>query len=85
MSFLKTYISGFASGTSIRGLNFFGVESCIAALPPKPLLSRFASLIIACEKQKSTILRDQALLLQPLRDMLLPLLMNGQIEVRGEK
>ena len=79
-----SYISGFASGTSIRGLNFFGVESCIAALPPKSLLSRFASLIMACEKQKSTILRDQALL-QPLRDMLLPLLMNGQVEVRGEK
>ena len=77
-----SYISGFASGTSIRGLNFFGVESCIAILPPKSLLSRFARLIMACEKQKSTILRNQALL-QPLRDNLLPLLMNGQVEVAG--
>ena len=76
-----SYISGFASGTSIRGLNFFGVESCFIALPPKPLLSRFAQLVMACEKQKSIVLRNQALL-QPLRDYLLPLLMNGQAVVK---
>ena len=69
-----SYISGFASGPSIRGLNFFGVESCFVVLPPKPLLSNFAKLVLACEKQKSIILRNQALL-QPLRDYLLPLLM----------
>ena len=75
-----SYISGFASGTSIRGLDFFGVESCFVALPPKPLLSNFAQLVMSCEKQKSIVLRSQALL-QPLRDYLLPLLMNGQVVV----
>lgn len=76
-----SYISGFASGTSIRGLNFFGVESCVIALPPKSLLSNFAKLVMACEKRKSIVLRDQALL-RPLRDYLLPLLMNGQVVVK---
>ena len=78
------YISGFASGTSIRGLDFFGVESCHVALPPKPLLSKFSQLVMACEKQKSIVLRNQSLL-QPLRDYLLPLLMNGQVTVGGLK
>ena len=74
------YISGFASGTSIRGLDFFGVESCYVVMPPKPLLSKFAQLVMACEKQKSIVLKDQSLL-QPLRDYLLPLLMNGQVTI----
>ncbi len=72
-----SYISGYASGTSIKGLDFFGVENCFIALPAKPMLSKFAKLALACEKAKSIIISEQAML-QPLRDFLLPLLMNGQ-------
>ena len=75
-----SYISGYASGTSIKGLDFFGVENCFIALPAKPILSKFAEFALACEKAKSIIISEQALL-QPLRDFLLPLLMNGQAVV----
>ena len=75
-----SYISGYASGTSIKGLDFFGVENCFIALPAKPIMSKFAEFALACEKAKSIIISEQALL-QPLRDFLLPLLMNGQAVV----
>ena len=74
------YIVGYASGTSIRGLNFHGVENCYIAVPHMPLLSRFANLALSCEKEKSRILRNQKML-QALRDFILPLLMNGQAKV----
>ena len=74
------YIAGYASGTSIRGLNFHGVENCYIAVPHMPLLSRFANLALSCEKEKSRILRNQKML-QALRDFILPLLMNGQTKV----
>ena len=75
-----SYISGYASGTSIRGLDFFGVENCFIAKPEETLLSKFANLALACEKEKSIIIKEQAML-KPLRDSLLPLLMNGQVVV----
>ena len=74
------YIAGYASGTSIRGLNFHGVENCYIAVPHMPLLSRFANLALSCEKEKSRILRNQEML-QTMRDFILPLLMNGQVKV----
>ena len=74
------YIAGYASGTSIRGLNFLGVENCYIAVPHMPLLSKFANLALSCEKEKSRILRNQKML-QTLRDFILPLLMNGQVKV----
>ena len=74
------YIAGYASGTSIRGLNFLGVENCYIAVPYMPLLSKFANLALSCEKEKSRILRNQKML-QTLRDFILPLLMNGQTKV----
>ena len=74
------YIAGYASGTSIRGLNFLGVENCYIAVPHMPLLSKFANLALSCEKEKSRILRNQKML-QTLRDFILPLLMNGQAKV----
>lgn len=74
------YISGYTSGTSIRGLNFSGVENCFMAIPPKRLLSKFAKIGLAGEKKKSLIIRDQEMV-QNLRDFLLPLLMNGQVKV----
>ena len=74
------YIAGYASGTSIRGLNFLGVENCYIAVPHMPLLSKFANLALSCEKEKSRILRNQKML-QALRDFILPLLMNGQAKV----
>ena len=76
------YISGYASGTSIRGLDFFGVENCYFALPHKSLLAKFASIAFSCEKEKSIIIKDQQTLLAT-RDYLLPLLMNGQARVAG--
>ncbi len=74
------YISGYTSGTSIRGLNFSGVENYLIAMPPKRLLSKFAKIGLAGEKKKSLIIRGQEMV-QNLRDFLLPLLMNGQVKV----
>ena len=74
------YIVGYASGTSIRGLNFLGVKNCYIAVPHMPLLSKFANLALSCEMEKSRILRNQKML-QALHDFLLPLLMNGQVKI----
>lgn len=76
------YIIGFASGTNILGLDFNGVENYLLPIPPTPLLQKFALLSHNVEAKKSSIIRENAEL-SSLRDFLLPLLMNGQVSLKG--
>ena len=79
--YFHAYISHFASGTNIMGLDFAGVENYTAVIPSEEILSKFADFTLNIEKKKSEIIRENTKLIA-LRDRLLPLLMNGQVEVR---
>jgi type I restriction enzyme S subunit len=78
--YFHRYISGYATGTNILGLNFEGVLSYLAEIPTNDLLSRFSDVVLNSEKQKSRIFIENQQLTQ-LRDWLLPMLMNGQIKI----
>lgn len=78
--YFHAYISHFASGTNIMGLDFAGVENYTAVIPGDEILSKFADFTLNIEKKKSEIIRENTKLIS-LRDRLLPLLMNGQVEV----
>lgn len=78
--YFHAYISHFASGTNIMGLDFAGVENYTAVIPGDEILSKFADFTLNIEKKKSEIVRENKKLIS-LRDRLLPLLMNGQVEV----
>ena len=79
--YFHAYISHYASGTNIMGLDFAGVENYSAVIPSEEILSKFADFTLNIEKKKSEIIRENKKLIS-LRDRLLPLLMNGQVEVR---
>jgi type I restriction enzyme, S subunit len=79
--YFHRYISGYATGTNILGLNFEGVLSYLTAIPNDELLSRYKAIILPIEKQKSRIIKENQKLSE-LRDWLLPMLMNGQVTVR---
>lgn len=76
------YIVGFASGTNILGLDFKGFEDYLMPLPPMRLLKKFATAIKNIESEKNLIITKNAELAS-LRDFLLPMLMNGQVKVKG--
>ena len=78
--YFHVYISHFASGTNIMGLDFAGVENYTAVIPDEKILSKFANFTLTIEKKKSEIIRENKKLIV-LRDRLLPLLMNGQVIV----
>ena len=46
------YISGFVSGTSIKGLDFFGVENHTIVIPPKEFLAGFSELYLVTARLK---------------------------------
>lgn len=76
------YIVGFASGTNILGLDSKGFEDYLMPLPPMRLLKKFATAIKNIESEKNLIITKNAELVS-LRDFLLPMLMNGQVKVKG--
>ena len=78
--FYHAYISKFANGTNILGLIFSGVEDYMCEIPSDDLLEKFAKISLDIEKKKSKIIKENQKL-TALRDKLLPLLMNGQVEV----
>ena len=75
------YISGYASGTNILGLDFNGVLSYIMPMPTQALMEKFASILHASEAKKNQVLRENQELIS-IRDFLLPVLMNGQVSFK---
>ena len=76
------YITGFASGTSIKHFNTAGFLNYSIALPKDvDIINKFANIIMNFKRQQSVIMKETQKL-TALRDRLLPLLMNGQVEVR---
>ncbi|MBS1586765.1 MAG: restriction endonuclease subunit S [Bacteroidetes bacterium] len=78
--YFHQYISGYATGTNILGLNFEGVLSYLAEIPTNELLLKFSAIVLNVEKQKSRIFKENQQLTQ-LRDWLLPMLMTGQVTI----
>jgi type I restriction enzyme S subunit len=78
--YFHRYISGYATGTNILGLNFEGVLSYRTAIPPNELLAKYKSLMVNIEKQRSSTIKENQKLTE-LRSWLLPMLMNGQLKV----
>lgn len=72
-----TYIAGYATGTSILGLDNTGLLNLALPIPPDYLLDQFASLVLSAEREKSRIILENQSLLR-LRDWLLPMLISGQ-------
>lgn len=75
------YIKHFASGTLVLHLDLNGVNWFKSFIPPAELLARYEA---ACEqllKQRDIVIKEN-LLLEQLRDWLLPMLMNGQVTVK---
>ncbi len=81
--YFHRYISGYATGTNILGLNFEGILCYQTAIPNHELLSKYKSIIVNIEKQKGRIITENQTL-SALRDWLLPMLMNGQVKVTSE-
>jgi type I restriction enzyme S subunit len=78
--YFHRYISGYATGTNILGLNFEGVLSFKTAIPNDDLLERYKAIVLNVEKQKARIIKESQTLTE-LRGWLLPMLMNGQVKV----
>ncbi|MGV3581266.1 MAG: restriction endonuclease subunit S [Methylophilus sp.] len=76
------YIKHFASGTLVLHLDLNGVNWFNSFIPPIGLLAHYEA---ACEqllKQRDIAIKEN-LLLEQLRDWLLPMLMNGQVTVNN--
>ena len=80
--FYHKYIKPFASGTNVKHLNINGIERYPISIPKKDIQDKYEELIITIkEKQQENLKEIQKL--TSMRDRLLPLLMNGQVEVEG--
>ena len=78
--YFHKYISNYANGTNILGLDFSGVENFKTEIPEMSILHKFATLTKNIEMKKSEIIQENAKL-DMIRAKLLPLLINGQVEV----
>ena len=71
------YIKGFASGTTVLHLDVDGIKWYPIWLPPKNLQDKYANLVMPLQKQIGLLYKEiDALSL--MKNMILPLLMNGQ-------
>ena len=77
-SFYHKYIRPFASGTNVKHLNVNGVKAYTIAIPSNDVQTKFESIIVPIKKQQMEYL-NAIMDLQRLRDELLPMLLNGQV------
>ncbi len=80
-TYYHNYIKHFASGTLVLHLDLNGVNWFETIIPPNDILNRYES---ACESlfvQRNLVIKEN-LILEKLRDWLLPMLMNGQVKVQ---
>lgn len=82
-SFYHQYIRPYASGTTVKHLNVKGVENYLIPFPENQLIKKFENIIHPIKELQSKALRE-IVELTKLRNELLPLLMNGQVLIKGE-
>lgn len=76
----SAYITGYATGTSILGLDPNGLSRLWIPVPSKSLLVAYKSFLMPLEQKKSNLIKETSKL-KSLRDWMLPMLMNGQLIV----
>lgn len=76
----SAYITGYATGTSILGLDPNGLSRLWIPVPSKSLLVAYKSFLMPLEQKKSNLINETSKL-KSLRDWMLPMLMNGQLIV----
>jgi type I restriction enzyme S subunit len=76
------YIKYFASGTLVLHLDLNGVNWFKTVIPPKGMLADYEATCEQLLKQRDIVIKEN-LLLEELRDWLLPMLMNGQVTVQA--
>ncbi len=74
------FIKQFASGTLVLHLDLKALSFYNIVVPPPRILEMFSDLRKSIEKKKSIIIKEN-LKFSKLRDWLLPMLMNGQVQV----
>ena len=80
-SFYHKYIKPFASGTNVKHLNIKGIEKYPIPIPNKDIQDKFEKIIKPIKEKQQECLKEIQKLIT-LRDELLPMLMNGQVEVK---
>lgn len=80
--FYHNYIKEWASGTTVLHLNLKGIDWYNISIPPVSLQEKYATIMRDVHSKKSQILSENRDLVS-LRDFLLPMLMNGQVKVKG--
>ena len=82
LNYMINYFESILSGSIIVGMTKDDISDFTTILPPKNIMDRFHNIskenIITCRK-----LKDENKELQNLRDFLLPLLMNGQVNFKN--
>ena len=77
---IREQVVGFANGTTVNMLKIEGLQKPKFVLPPRYLVSKFFELA-ACIRLRHEENIKQSATLAAIRDLLLPKLMNGKIEV----
>lgn len=80
--FYHNYIKEWASGTTVLHLNLKGIDWYNICIPPMSLQEKYATIMRDIHSKKSQILSENRDLVS-LRNFLLPMLMNGQVKVKG--
>ena len=75
-----SFIKQWASGTTVLHLNLDGINWYPICIPPVSLQKKLSELVLECHLKKCICLQENAELTS-LRDFLLPLLMNGQVNI----
>lgn len=79
--FYHKYIKPFASGTNVKHLNINGTERYTIPIPSKDIFEKFEIIVKPIKEKQQNCLKEIKKL-TALRDKLLPLLINGQVEVK---
>lgn len=76
------FITGYANGTKIKHLDVEAALNVPFVKASDSLVKQYANIALSISEKQSTIILEN-MELASLRDFLLPMLMNGQVKVRG--
>lgn len=80
--YFKQKIKTIVVGTNIKNINNSHITENLVAIPPKPILKKYEQIGNGLMNMQGVITQENQTLAS-LRDFLLPMLMNGQVKVKG--
>lgn len=75
------YIKGFSSGTNVLGLDMIGFDDYEIIIPTDDVLEKFNEIVLETYKKIDNIYRENSVI-SSLREFLLPMLLNGQVNIK---